>query len=1062
MDPVSAFSLVASVASVVQFSREAYILCSDMIENGSASQYRAAEEASGNLESSVTALRDRLQAAPKAERNADDERLVDIATMCISTASDLQTLLRKLKRDPQGGCCDTLRRIIRLFSKKSQIEQKRKDLETYSDSLQNHLSMRLDNGMAQSREGQHEIFQQLRDLGLAVEDSSARITEANLAHERSATKSMFMASLEFVDIFSRQEQISLAHCRTFKWIFGGTQESSSPGSRCHPAWSNFEDWLERSDNIYWIHGKAGSGKSTLMSYLVDHNRTKAALRKWCGPDTTLITPSFFFWNTGTALQKSVQGLLRSLVYQLLRGSEELLPLNSSPPPIWSEKRLREVLDGTLESATMRQIYICFFLDGLDEYEGETDCLMNWIVSLSGKKNVKICLSSRPGVVYSRVFQRKPQLRLQDLTMDDILRYVRDRLGAQLLQRSGDHDCDSMKCPALDSANCPHQLLQSLEQRAEGVFIWVRLVVSDLLKGLEAGETVRQLRHRLDDIPSEIHDLYAHMFRRLSKGFVGYASRYLSLMLAFREYDTYATSDRLLNGVTILSLAFFDEKVWTMVRHLKADFYKSRDFQDQCDRLDSHVLTCCAGIVELQDGLDSQLYTRRLNFIRRSAIEILLDAKQKAVYVSTDAQTCLMLLRTAVGYSFLGFTRDFLELAKTDSRAVSETPIDQQNHESPADFDDKATSDKPSTNEGAGRFEYSRVRVFHVRARNLLDMASFAENKILNCPDHHKEVHISYKETFDTIQNLLIKHVGILFYNKFRSIVPWQMKGTSIFLRNASDPGFWALCALRYASKRIQQCPAEALTDLDTVVDCAMASPIYTVDFSLRSLLETCHAAFERGASCARTVVMDFGRYPDGRFAFQQHVWCSVILRAAYIGFDSLAASEESASFLIRLIECCLHTGVDPNSMVQFPAPTDGAGGFWIRAMSVVSIIECLADGPQKNEILRHLTTLGCEPRQSDRYYVDENYTAHLLSEHQLKVVNEAQIFSCADNFGMDFTLTNESSARAADRFRVVENYILATLGEARRLGSFRSGLIIGDESTYEPQSQSDPPLSTSE
>jgi ABC-type thiamine transport system ATPase subunit len=50
---------------------------------------------------------------------------------------------------------------------------------------------------------------------------------------------------------NREERILEAHEKTFRWIF-----KDSP----------FKHWLESKtgSNLFWISGKAGSGKSTLM------------------------------------------------------------------------------------------------------------------------------------------------------------------------------------------------------------------------------------------------------------------------------------------------------------------------------------------------------------------------------------------------------------------------------------------------------------------------------------------------------------------------------------------------------------------------------------------------------------------------------------------------------------------------------------------------------------------------------------------------------------------------------------------------------------------------------
>jgi ABC-type molybdenum transport system ATPase subunit/photorepair protein PhrA len=40
-----------------------------------------------------------------------------------------------------------------------------------------------------------------------------------------------------------------------------------------PTWDSFTDWLLSSSTMCWIHGKAGSGKSTLMHFISEHEKT---------------------------------------------------------------------------------------------------------------------------------------------------------------------------------------------------------------------------------------------------------------------------------------------------------------------------------------------------------------------------------------------------------------------------------------------------------------------------------------------------------------------------------------------------------------------------------------------------------------------------------------------------------------------------------------------------------------------------------------------------------------------------------------------------------------------
>ena len=276
-------SLAASVIAVIQVSREVVGICTELIENGSVFRYQAIEGAIQSLKSSVRELRDPLQTAAGSARTRDDDLVLDIANKCIATADDLQTTLRKLNRDPNGGFRDVIKKTIRAITKKKEIEQKRKDLDQYEQALNTRILTRiltrLDSGAVKSSQGIDQVLQRLTDLGISIASSNATTSQVVSDQlDRSTFSTEFIESIQFADIFSRQEQIVDAHRQTFEWIFRSPQGAETKDV---PQWANFAAWLENKDgskNIYWIYGKAGSGKSTLMSYLVDDERTRTALQ----------------------------------------------------------------------------------------------------------------------------------------------------------------------------------------------------------------------------------------------------------------------------------------------------------------------------------------------------------------------------------------------------------------------------------------------------------------------------------------------------------------------------------------------------------------------------------------------------------------------------------------------------------------------------------------------------------------------------------------------------------------------------------------------------------------
>ncbi len=116
--------------------------------------------------------------------------------------------------------------------------------------------------------------------------------------------------LRFHDIKDRHERIAQAYEKTFEWIYREQEEGTK-------TWTSFVHWLEEDAGLYWITGKAGCGKSTLMKYLYNNKSTLGHLKKWSS-QYVLATAAFYFWNSGSRMQMSPMGLLQSLLWDILR------------------------------------------------------------------------------------------------------------------------------------------------------------------------------------------------------------------------------------------------------------------------------------------------------------------------------------------------------------------------------------------------------------------------------------------------------------------------------------------------------------------------------------------------------------------------------------------------------------------------------------------------------------------------------------------------------------------------------------------------------------------------
>lgn len=143
-------------------------------------------------------------------------------------------------------------------------------------------------------------------------DLAAIEAQADMQHAIVQTTSKYkelLDSLHYPEMFERQQSIKPPSFGTFQWIF-----DSSPPVQDNTRWSPsaqlrenmrgvFARWLGSDEPLFWISGKAGSGKSSLMSLIQSDPRTATALTPWSS-GLHVYKFSFYFWRPGTELQRA--------------------------------------------------------------------------------------------------------------------------------------------------------------------------------------------------------------------------------------------------------------------------------------------------------------------------------------------------------------------------------------------------------------------------------------------------------------------------------------------------------------------------------------------------------------------------------------------------------------------------------------------------------------------------------------------------------------------------------------------------------------------------------------
>lgn len=318
----------------------------------------------------------------------------------------------------------------------------------------------------------------------------------------------------------RAERIKSAFPETFKWLLNNDCEDVQDGKE-KPQIS-FRHWLSSADErVFWIAGLPASGKSTLMKFITTHPSLSQRLQEWSGGNEVHVA-KFYFWNPGSRAQKSRVGLLQSLLYQLLRIGRNLelsdvvaprrrlffdLAGDHAEPPDWEWTELRKCLFRLASQLRSRNIRLALFVDGLDEYEDfaqerpETHELTNEVVDflmdLNSKFGAKLCVSSRPMPYFGDKFNNCPRLKMQELTQPDIDLYIEQRpLSSPALQRTREIEPEVIG-----------KLIVDLKTKARGVFLWVVLVVEQLVRTAQYNPQVSAILKVFDSLPEDLNKLY---------------------------------------------------------------------------------------------------------------------------------------------------------------------------------------------------------------------------------------------------------------------------------------------------------------------------------------------------------------------------------------------------------------------------------------------------------------------------------------------------------------------------------------------------------------------------
>jgi energy-coupling factor transporter ATP-binding protein EcfA2 len=253
-------------------------------------------------------------------------------------------------------------------------------------------------------------------------------------------------------------------------------------------------WLE-NHGLLLIRGKPGCGKSTLLKLTLGKHVEDAS-------STNCIVLSFFFYASGTELQKGRAGLFRSLLLQLfeqdvyskhffqgicrkLRATEE----GKDSALEWKESHLENIFWEMITNCSKRRD-TTIFIDAIDECRTQDrDSLIGFFHNLKGIKKERL---NRPRVFFTgRIYpdgqiETDFRIRLEEENQSDILNFITKEL----------------RLPAAAEI-ATVEMKELLQKKANGLFLWLRFMIRQVHTMIEQGLSLKSIESEVSRCPQEL-------------------------------------------------------------------------------------------------------------------------------------------------------------------------------------------------------------------------------------------------------------------------------------------------------------------------------------------------------------------------------------------------------------------------------------------------------------------------------------------------------------------------------------------------------------------------------
>ncbi|KAI1415548.1 ankyrin repeat-containing domain protein [Hypoxylon sp. FL1857] len=440
------------------------------------------------------------------------------------------------------------------------------------------------------------------------------------------------------------DQTKTPHSNTLGWLWDEQSELSK--------------WITKGSGLFAVTGKPGSGKSVLM------NAVNAGIRIHFG-NTFSTLVSHFFNGRGNPIEKSIEGFLRSILFQLIRDDVRFFHgLEQDWTSLWGgkfsdEERessfvrdfqthrltipiLKELLLNAIKGAPENH-KVFILVDGLDECEVEPTGLSSMVSLLNDIANshkpglVRICFSCRHLPSYSSA-QLFGWFNLQERNRSDIGNFIDDHWNSMPSMWIYDNEMAKLKT--------------SLVSRADGVFLWVRIILEGVQKALTAGATVSELK-TIINTPNQLYGLFSMLIGRIEPEFMEESRTMFSIILTAKR----PLSLREFRYILALKGCKFESQ---------QQMNRSHDVIQSDEIMKRRIMSRCGGLVEIKNSGADEPENNSIQFIHQSVKDFLGQSHDTETPIS-DPETLIQCGHSALSRACANY------LCQTDIWSLARRP-----------------------------------------------------------------------------------------------------------------------------------------------------------------------------------------------------------------------------------------------------------------------------------------------------------------------------------------------------------------------------------------------------